>query len=62
MDIRDWNFRQQFATGEFDVIAAGLPYLETSTALTTRLRKLEEADALVEKSLNVIDYLKPRLW
>ena len=62
VDIRDWNFRQQFAPGEFDVIAAGVPCLEYSTALTTRPRKLEEADALVEKTLEVIDYLQPRLW
>ncbi len=50
LDICDWNFRQQFAPGEFDVIAAGVPCLEYSTALTTRPRKLEEADALVEKT------------
>ena len=62
VNIRDWNFRQQFAPGEFDVIAAGVPCLEYSTALTTRPRKLEEADALVEKTLEVIDYLQPRLW
>jgi hypothetical protein len=62
VDIRDWNFRQQFAPGEFDVITAGVPCLEYSTALTTRPRKLEEADALVEKTLEVIDYLQPRLW
>ncbi len=62
VDIRDWNFRQQFAPGEFDVIAEGVPCLEYSTALTTRPRKLEEEDALVEKTLEVIDYMQPRLW
>lgn len=61
-DIRQWRYWEEYQPGDFDVIAAGVPCQEYSTALTTRPRRLEEADELVEKTFEIIDFFKPRLW
>ena len=61
VDILGWD-HTQFAPSHFDVILACLPCTEYSRALTTRQRHLEDADALVRKTLEVIEYLQPRIW
>ena len=61
-DIRQWRYWEEYQPGDFDVIAAGVPCQEYSTALTTRPRRLEEADELVAKTFEIIDSFKPRLW
>ena len=48
--------------GGFDVIFASVPCTEYSMALTTRPRDLQKADAVVERTLEVIQFLKPRKW
>ena len=61
IDIRNWS-PEEFAPEYFDVVVACPPCTEYSQAMTRRQRKLEEADSIIKKTLEVIGYLKPRLW
>ena len=54
--------QENFPSGIFTLIAAGVPCTEYSMAKTTRPRNLEEADALVHKTLEIIEYFQPQLW
>ncbi|KAK3250378.1 hypothetical protein CYMTET_40236 [Cymbomonas tetramitiformis] len=60
-DVRDWEFRK-FRPGFFDVIWASPPCTEYSQAKTTGVRQLREADACVRRTLQILDYLKPKHW
>ncbi len=62
VDITQWNFREKFPRGFFHAIAAGPPCTEYSPALTTRVREMEKADLLVEKTLEIIKYFNPKIW
>ena len=61
VDLMEWDY-QRFRPGFFDLIAASPPCTEYSQAKTTAPRKLEKADALVMKVLEIIRYFRPRLW
>ena len=61
IDIRNWS-PEEFAAGYFYVVVACPPCTEYSQAMTKRQRRLEEADSIIKKTLEVIQYLKPRLW
>ncbi len=60
-DIMEWNFRQ-YPRKYFRVIAAHVPCNEYSQAKTVGIRKLAEADKLVLKTLEIIEYFQPELW
>ena len=61
--ILHWDYRSAYPVGYFDVVAASPPCTEYSTAMSRRRpRRLEEADALVAKAIEVIQHFKPRLW
>ena len=59
-DVMRWDYR---GLGPFDFVWASPPCTQYSRARTTGgARDLEGADALVAKTLEIIDYFKPRFW
>jgi len=62
-DILKWDY-QALPEGHFDVIWASPPCTHYSRARTTAKtpRDLEGSDALVQKTLDIIAYFKPRCW
>jgi len=62
-DVRHWE-PQIFPPGHFDCIHASPPCTEYSCARTTakRPRDLEGSDALVQKTMQIMEYLQPLCW
>eukprot|EP00854_Cymbomonas_tetramitiformis_P016299 gene16299-biopygen16807 len=61
-DIRQWDYRQ-YPPGYFDVIWASPPCTQYSQARTTGgPPDLATADACVQRTLQIIEYLKPQHW
>ena len=60
-NVLNWNYRGM-PQGQFDVVFAASPCTEYSQAMTGRLRNLEKADAIVLRTLEIIQYLKPKQW
>jgi site-specific DNA-cytosine methylase len=62
-DIRDWDY-SIFPVGHFDAIHASPPCTEYSIARTCAKtpRNLELADSLVQRTLDIIDYFKPKVF
>ena len=61
-NILTWDYEAAFVPGTFELVVASPPCTEYSRALTTRRRCLAEADALVRKALEVIEYFQPAKW
>jgi hypothetical protein len=61
VDILHWDYRQ-YRPGHFQVISASVPCNEYSRAKTVGVRKMEESDRLVQKTLEIVAYFQPRLW
>jgi site-specific DNA-cytosine methylase len=61
-DVATWDFREAFPPGHFDFIHLSPPCTEFSRALTTRKRDLEAGDILAKRSLEILEYFKPRFW
>ena len=62
VDVLTWDYRSEFQPGDFDVVFAAPPCTEYSQALTSRPRKMEAADKVVRKALEIIRYLRPMRW
>ena len=62
VDIRRWKYRDFLHPGEFEVIAASPPCTEYSSAMTTRRRRLAQADSIVRATMKLIEYMEPKLW
>ena len=60
-DIMDWDYRQ-FGPGAFDLVWSSPPCTEYSVAKTTGVRRLAEANQIVQRTLEVISYLSPAVW
>ena len=61
VDITTWNFYAEFEHGEFDVIWASPPCTQYSRA-NQGVRDLHAADAAVEATFRIIEYLQPTAW
>ena len=61
LDVLNWDFTK-LKPGEFDVVFASVPCTEYSRALTTRDRNMQLADAVVQRTLEIIRHLKPKWW
>ena len=57
-DILKWNY-QEYPVGYFDVIWANPPCTQYSMAKTVGVRKIDEANEIVKKTLEIIEYFKP---
>jgi len=60
-DILTWNYRQ-FPPGYFHAIWASPPCTEYSKAKTQGVRNLPLADSIVQRTIEIIEYLKPDQW
>ena len=60
-DIFDWDYRQ-YPPKYFDVVWMSPPCTEYSRALTTRPRKIEEANLVVQHALDILEYFEPKFW
>ena len=61
VDVMEWNYRE-FEPGHFDVIFASPPCDQYSRARTTVPRDLESADKVVQRTLEIVRYPRPRKW
>ena len=61
MDIMDWDYAS-LPPNSFDVIWASPPCTEYSVAKTVGVRKLEEANAIVLRTVEIINYFSPTYW
>ena len=61
MDIMNWDY-QNFPKPVIDVIWASPPCTEYSRAKTCGIRDIEGANAIVRRTLDIIDYFKPKYW
>ena len=60
-DILTWNYKK-YPPGYFKVITASPPCTEFSRAKTVGVRKLRYALKLVKKTLEIIEYFKPKYF
>ena len=60
-NILEWNYKQ-FKKNDFDVIWTSPPCIEYNIAKTTGVRKIDEANEIVLKTIEIIDYFKPKVW
>ena len=60
-DILKWDYKQ-IPSGYYDFIWASPSCQHYSIAKTVGERKINEANKLVLKTLEIIDYFKPRIW
>ena len=61
IDILDWDYTI-YPTGYFDVIHASPPCTEYSRAKTTGVRKIDYANSIVKKTLEIMDYFQPKYY
>jgi hypothetical protein len=61
VDILTWDYKQ-YPPGHFQAVHASPSCTEYSCALQARPRRMEEADKLVRKALEIIAYFAPAAW
>ena len=60
-DILNWDYKK-YEVGYFQFIWASPPCTEYSKAKITGARKLDEANKLVLKTIEIIKYVQPQFW
>ena len=60
-DILEWDYTE-YPTGMFHFIWASPPCTEYSRAKTTGVRKIEEANKIVKKSIEIINYFNSKYF
>ena len=61
-DIMDWDYMAMYEPGSFDVLWTSPPCTEYSVAKTVGVRKITEANQVVQRTLDIIDYFQPKFW
>ena len=61
IDIMDWDYTD-LPPWMFDVIWASPPCTEYTRAKTCGVRDIEGSNEVVKKTLEIIDYFKPKYW
>jgi hypothetical protein len=61
-DIMDWDYKNSFAPGAFDMVWASPPCTEYSKAKTVGVRRIDEANDIVQRTIDIILYFKPRFY
>ena len=57
-DILNWDYKT-YDPGYFDLMWASPPCTEYSVAKTTGTRQIEQANEIVQRTLEIIEYLQP---
>ena len=60
-DILNWDYKQ-FNRNNFQIIWASPPCVEYSIAKTTGIRKIDYANSIVQKTIEIIRYFNPSVW
>jgi len=62
IDIMDWDYKTAFQPGHFDIIWASPPCTEYSAAKTIGTRDIEGSNKVVQRTIDIINYLQPTWW
>ena len=60
-DIMNWDYKT-YPRKHFQVIWASPPCTEYSRAKTIGIRKIEEANMVVQQTLDILEYFEPKYW
>ena len=60
-DIMNWDYKQA-QPGIYDFIWASPPCTEYSIAKTIGVRKIDEANEIVKRTIEIIQYFNPQYW
>ena len=60
-DILNWDYKQ-LNRNNFKIIWASPPCVEYSIAKTTGVRKIDYANSIVKKTIEIINYFNPSVW
>ena len=62
IDIMDWDYRTAYEPHHFDIMWDSPPCTEYSVAKTVGVRDIEGSNKVVQRTLDIIEYLHPKFW